>query len=563
MVMSNGYVNGKVDASFWMTQIHKGIKFRKRFAQQAKWTQWRQYYRGNWAPGVLPSNIFFKMLRTVVPRIYFRNPSISIISTKPGIENMLFAQLLERIDNKLLRRMKVKQQMKKIAQNAFMFGCGVGKLGYGAEFSPSPADLRTQNNSSKRSVEYHSNVFGNRPWFQSVHPGAFIVPAGAMDFDSARYAIHHTQRPLAEVKEDPRLKNVAGLTGGRGTRSSIPLDHAKRTAGVENAVEMIDLFEVHDKLTHQVFIIAPYVTDKILYVGDDELQFNNRLPFYPIGFNVDDEVFWATPDSQILEPIQLELNENRTQIMIHRRLSIVKLLVKRNAISPEEAAKMVSEGVKPVIEVDGEVMADVRELSGNDIPDDLFKAYEGTVRDGRETIGLSRNEFGEYQGGSGDTTATEATIVRQAAEIRIDERRDMLADMLVDITEHMHQIIFEQWTDEEVVEVMGPKGVPVWVAFKPSMLREGFYDVSIDPDSSVPETKLARQDKAVKVFGLLNGDPMIDQAKLRRYLMHELHGTVFDDMLVIPGMPGSETNPLQFGQLLTQFQQSGNQGGGA
>ena len=70
---------------------------------------------------------------SIVPRIYFRNPSISLVASKPGLENMLFAQVLERIDNKLIKRMKIKNQIKLMVQDAFMFGTCVGKLGYRSE----------------------------------------------------------------------------------------------------------------------------------------------------------------------------------------------------------------------------------------------------------------------------------------------------------------------------------------------------------------------------------------------------------------------------------------------
>jgi len=569
--MAEGYINGKLDLAWWTKQITAGVEYRKKFAHESKWQTWRDFYRGNWKDGVLPSNVYFKMLRTIVPRVYFRNPSISLQATKPGIEHMLFAQLLERIDNKLIKRMKLKKQLKMMVQDAFMFGTAVGKLGFGAEFTPSPDEVETDQpfDKSDRVVEYNQNVHANMPWFMRVHPGAFIVPAGVMDFDDARFAIHWIRRSLADVKDDPRLKNVSGLSGStRGTMSgdSGTTGAYKESKGYRNPTEMIDLYEIRDKKTRKVFVIAPFATDKVLYEGTDDLQFQGRLPFYTIVFNADDDVFWGVPDSQILEPIQLEMNEIRTQIMKHRRLSLVKILAKVNSMEEGEAEKLVNEDVAPVIFIKGEVQTDVKFLEGSNIPRDLFVAFEATVFDARETVGFSRNEFGEFNSRSGDTSATEATIVKQASEIRVDERRDMVADIITDLVEHMHTIIFEHWTDEQVMEVMGPGGVPIWIKFKPSMLKSGAYEVSVDPDTSVPDTKQARQNKAAQIFGLFKGDPLIDQMKLRRYLLHEMHGTVFDDMLVFPGL-GTPTNPVDMAQAISIFSdmQAGvkpNAGGG-
>ena len=136
MAAKSGYSRGEPDPEYWMREIRRGIQFRKTYAQEQRWSSWRQYYRGNWPRGVLPVNLFFMMLRTVVPRIYFRNPSISIQPTKPGADQAAFAQLIERIDNKLMRTMRMKDQLKKITQQAWMFGTGIGKRGYAQEFKP-------------------------------------------------------------------------------------------------------------------------------------------------------------------------------------------------------------------------------------------------------------------------------------------------------------------------------------------------------------------------------------------------------------------------------------------
>ena len=132
-----------------------------------------------------------------------------------------------------------------------------------------------------------------------------------------------------------------------------------------------------------------------------------------------------------------------------------------------------------------------------------------------------------------------------------------MADMLVDVIEHMHQILFDRWDEETVIDVMGPHGVRVWVAFKPTMLKTGSYTVSIDPDSSVPQTKAQRENKALQLYQILSQDPMIDPLKLRRYLLHELHGTAFDDMIMLPGGIGTQQNPMSVNDYLGMMQQAG------
>jgi len=136
--VAEGYRKGQPDVGFWLKEIRKGLKFRKESAFEAKWSRWRQYYRGEWGPNVLPSAVFFKMVRSVVPRIYFRNPSISITPAMPGVENSILAKILERTDNKMIRQMKVKKEMKRIIQDCWMYGTGIGKKGFGSQYQATP-----------------------------------------------------------------------------------------------------------------------------------------------------------------------------------------------------------------------------------------------------------------------------------------------------------------------------------------------------------------------------------------------------------------------------------------
>ena len=59
----------KPDIGWWIRQIRFGLRFRKESAFEEKWPIWRKYYRNEFAQGILPSNLFFKMIRTTVPRI--------------------------------------------------------------------------------------------------------------------------------------------------------------------------------------------------------------------------------------------------------------------------------------------------------------------------------------------------------------------------------------------------------------------------------------------------------------------------------------------------------------
>ena len=570
MSYTRGYIQGKPDVSWWLDEVRQGIEWRDKITHRKKWDEWRRYYRGEFPQGVLPVNLYFRMLRSIVPQVYFRNPSISVIATKPGMEQQLFAQLIERIDNKLIRTMGVKQAMKRATQTTWMFGTGAVKLGYGAEFTPSPemfnteapADVQTK---MTRYVEYNSQVAANMPWLMSVHTGNLIVPRYLAAYEDTPWVGMWIKRPIDDIQSDPRLKHTSTLKSSTGRG----LSSLRETRTRENPDE-IDLIEIRDRRTRKIMLLAPFATDRVLYFGDDELQNNNRPNIYPISFNQDDEYFWGVPDSYILEPQQHEINEIRSLVMRHRRISLLKLLYKKGAIDHAELEKLLNGDVMAAVQITGD-LSDIDTVQLGTIPDSLFAADAQIQQEVRDVMGFSRNQAGEYQSNKSHNapTAAEARIVQAASGIRVDERRDMLADVLVDVFEDTNQLVFNKWSDEEVVQVMGPEGVPLWVQFKPAMLQAAKYELTIEPDSTIPETKDVRQQKAGQVYSVLKDNPLIDPTMLTRYFLREMHGVQYDNMMrqmyanAAAGLPGSTPEtPMGPEQLMQMIMQSRNRGAG-
>lgn len=545
----------QISHSFWIDQINAGIDYRRKYAKEDKWNDYRSYYRGNWLPGVLPLNFFFMLMRAIVPRVYFKNPSVSIVPAMPGLECAVFAQLLERIDNKLFTQMKLKKQIKKMVQDSFMFGTGVGKLGLGGVYTPSPtySGAIVPSLEKKGRIEYKAGTADNMPWFGRMQTGDFIVPSGCEDIDDAMWVAHRVERYIDDVKSDPRLKFTKDLVATRLTS----YQRGGRVVNLQKPIDTIELFEIRDRKFGRVFVLSPD-HQKILYEGPDLLQTREGFNFFPLIFNNDDEVFWGVPDAAILEPQQLEANEVRTQTMKHRRLTLLKILYETGAIEEPELKKMLSESVGAGVQVNDITKVKPMQVAG--IPADLLASAEQVRADIRETLGFSRNQMGELSQKSGDTTATEASIVQMASEIRVDERRDMVADLLCNIANAMNEVLFKTWTGEQIVDIAGPGGVRVWVAFSAEMLRGGAYEVSIDADTSLPLSRTAREQKAIQVYGLLKENPLVDPMLLTKYLLREMHGCQYDDLM--RGLPtgvglASPMNVGQFGQLLQNGQRLG------
>jgi hypothetical protein len=141
--------------------------------------------------------------------------------------------------------------------------------------------------------------------------------------------------------------------------------------------------------------------------------------------------------------------------------------------------------------------------------------------------------MGEIAPKSRDVTATEVNTVQMASDIRVDERRDSIADVLQNVVGDMHWLMFNFWTENEVTDLIGQEGAVVWIENKQEMMDGGMFEVVVDPDSSVPMSRAGREQKAVQVYGLLKENPVVDPLKLTAKVTHELQGG-YDEVLKDP-----------------------------
>lgn len=555
----NDSKNQNPNIVWWEEQIKAGEKFRKDRACESEWETWRSYYRGDFnSTSVLPINIFFSIMNSLVPRVYFRNPTVSLSPGVPGLEAMMFARVLQRIDNKMLTMMGVKQQIKQMIRDAFLFGTGVGKMGFGGIYNTGIMPYQP----GKEPTEYLMLNQQNMPWFRSICPGDFVVPHGIRSIGpDTRWVAYKMTRPLDDVRADERFVESA-------RKSLVSKEFMKE---LDSKIPVVELYEVQDRKTGMSFVIAPKCGgEKALYVGPDAMQ--QIMPFsaLPLIFNENDNCFWGVPDSKIIEPYQLELNETNTQIMKHRRTSIIKLLAQRGAIKEEEVEKFLSEEVEALVWTEDDPKNAINVTQSGTIPPEFRLHVQDVLGNVRETVGFSRNQMGEFNSRSGDTTATEANIVAQSMEIRVDERRDIAADLLVQMVDALHQLMFITLPDQIVVDMAGPNGAIIWVQFKKDLIRTGRYTVVIDPDSTQPQTQEMRQQRARENYQLFQANPLIDPLKLTQYALSETMGNQFDDMLnpqavmlqqqyLQGGAPGSTPqNPMQPGQYAEVQQQNQN-----
>jgi len=554
----------------WKAQIKAGVRYRSIYGKSKDWERYKTMYRGYWGKGVVPVNIIYAIGRSMIPQIYFRNPRVSVYPRLPGYAP--HAWMLERIDNYLIGELQLKRELKMSALDCYLCGRGPMIYGYDSEWGFNPSFLSeefedaslTSFDKKGQKIEYNLNVKPGMPWMMRCNPADFIVPWGTASWEEAPWYAMRKMRALKDIKEDPKYSNTGGMKGVFKTKldssnESKPANQGMHRHEMDEAAEWVELWEIHDQRTGRVFTLS-FDHDKFVRNEIDYLQVEG-LPAGVLGFNDDPDYFWWAPDARMIEVQQLEINDVRTMARAHRRVALLKVLYDKGMVRKEEMAKLLDGDPKAAVGIDAGASGDIRkavQLFQSHVPPDLISASREIREDIREIVGFSRNQMGAFEAPSGRRTAHEAEIVRAASMIRIDERRDMMADFLEHSVRKLNQIIFEQWSEERVIDIVGPDGAKYWVRFTGNELR-GEFAYKVNPEEAVPEDRRTRQMEVEKFMEIAGKVPGIDM----RYLVEQWSRQFewVDHKMLFPQSEGEGRSPEK-AMMFHDFMRKMGAGGG-
>lgn len=527
----------------WKDAIRGGIRYRQLFGQSKAWTTYKNMYRGFWQAQVTPVNIMSSIAHSLSAQIYFRDMRVGIVPTFPGFSPN--AWIIEKIDNYLIKEMMIKKEFKNMILHAFLCGTAPGIFGYDSEWGFDPTKVTgelqdqtlTSFDAKGDKIEYDAAIRPGMPWFKSISPSDFIVPWGVRDIEEAPWFAMRKMRSLADVKADPKYQGTTGLKGGyssnlEGSPESSP-EGSSRYGNIDPVQEWIELWEIHDKKTQTVKVLS---LDHPQWLRDDTdfLQIDG-LPTEVLVFNDDPDYFWGVPDARLISAQQIELNDIRTMASKHRKVAILKMLVDKGMMKSEELEKLLDGDIKAAAFVDAGAGGDIRKSVAflqSHVPPDFRLAAQEVREDVREIIGFSRNQAGAFEAPSGRRSATEASIVNKASVIRVDERRDLMADILVNVIRKTNQTIFKTWTEERVIDIVGPEGKKLWVRFTgPEIASEVKYKVN--PEETLPMDQRTRKDEVERVIQTLGQTPGVNQQYLIQQYARQFEW--LDPKMLFPG----------------------------
>lgn len=520
----------EANVKLWHERVSIGRRMLDGWAQQSGVDRVYQEYNGkfelffNGLKGkipVPPINDIFAYVDADVSNTYNRDPYISVNPSKGG--SVEGAKLQEVRLNHYWRKLRTKQEVEPEIIDKDLAGFAFHKVGYEVETEGAEEDLKLLNESlySAR-VDWKDIVwnFGaKKPPYDCVWMAQRIV------------------KPLRFIKKKyPAAKDMEGVQNPEIEKTIYD------SSSYKDDISVGIIWEIWDKETRQIFLIAEGLSDKWLAppkswpVNQQGEQYMDEFPFL---------MYWdfyapgkPRPMSAIL-PWEAQVHEKMILLaaaVLHSKRWNRQMLVRKGAISGNDLDKLERGDDGAIIDYTGtgELDKNLKLLDWGTVPVDYYLLYDRLSAIQRDVSGQP-----EFERGGVTKTATrtdgELDKIAAGAKGRSDRRVDRFQTHLENIARHMLMHLDANFDLEETVSITGEESQEVLqalgkhfnpvtgtVTFTKSDIL-GDYEIEIKAGSTLPLNRDAKAQAAKDVMMTLsqlqeNGVSPLLRAAISEYL---------------------------------------------
>lgn len=554
--------------NYWSEQIKNALIWRKEpYGWYNSWRQSLRYWRDKaWGENyedrikAIPYNIGRAIGLVQLPALYYNNPYVMVTSRNP--EFMIESMIIENVLNTLVYAMKLKETFQEMSLNCFNFGKGIGQLGFIHSFIRSESfdeALTGQTIEDRDIASIQSHDFkerDNAAWFRSVDPEGFIIPFGFKSIEGAPWCGVEVFKRIEDLKKDKRYKNLSDNAIDAAVEHAYDPNDTKdilREKIVEHGfIRFWELYNAEEKKIHAVIPGYDRWIRNDSWIdgerGTDVSILKFGLPCFDFEFIPDPRHYWTEPEMIAIEPQMVELCDARAQARAHRESAIAKVIISRLLFDKDnpEVKKLESGQVAQFIWSDVPITDDMIKQLNITIPPELLAWVREIREDTRELTGFDRMSMGGELPGT-RRTATEVNKVSSGREHRLDWKREQIGICFENVVRRLLMVVFENWTEEKIIPVIGKDMARNFVKFKPQQLASEF-SLRVDIDNLRPKSKDERTAEIMSMIQMSAQMPgVMDSMYLLRTLSHQF--SWLDVTRLIP-------NQEQSVQSLDQFKQS-------
>lgn len=514
-------------------------KYRDKIEQSRRWRReenfdktWKRMvdmYRGKQFLGTsdhdrMLINDAFATINVIWPSVSVNHPKITVNARR--YEDAPKAIVTEEVVNYWWKHYECQSEFRRAVKDMLIVGHGWLKTGYRfiEKTEDEQYDTADELAAPESITESEIIITEDRPFVERISPFDVFVDADATSISDMRWIAQRIRRPIIDVKKDKRYNAQARREASPshytkwGQDGNMPRRSEKDEDGY---VEIWEFYDV-DRGTISIFCDG---SDKFL-VNPTEIPFAFGHPFVMLRNYEIPEHFYPMGELEAIEPLQMELNETRTQMMNHRKRFSRKWLYKESAFDAEGRSALESDEdnvLVPVISEEG-LGGVVAPMPAVISPPEFYNQSSLITNDIDRISGIS-----EYARGALPEirrTATEAGIIQDAANARASDKLAIIEKAIADAARRLVMLAQQYMTGEQAVRVAGKDATNVWVQFDRDYIQ-GEFDFDVEAGSTQPVNESFRRQMALQVVDAMAPFAqagILDMAKLATYVLEKGFG---------------------------------------
>lgn len=461
-------------ASTWLQRIKKANEHYEKWAQKNKCAKLEAYYNGdqweptgtNYEPYVI--NLVFSTIQVQLPTVLFDNP---VYHVKPKPRGASYD--LELSVKKALLREDLLNTIVTDPDNYFpqeietaildsYFRFGIIETGYSANWVVNPnADKPILRSDNQPYVDAEGNVVKQPkelPESEKIYikriPAANFRVGGLESSELTRcnWCGYWEFVRVEDFKANKKLKNLDKLNwSGARSEDFIPEGYGPEVDSLVTSGDLLKIWKIWDLRAKKFYIFTDL--QQITHLED---KFT-RLPLFDLRPNRITKGWYPLPPVRNWKPAQDEINDSHEQMRNHRKRFTRKYVYNASAFPDEEEVdKLINGGDGTFVKTSA---ADVRTVAAPIENADLGAQEGQSLVVTQNDLNIISGTSSESRSGTPDkTSATQAQIINQRAQIRDSRQRIQVAKWLARIGREILLLAEEKFTLPVWVKMQIPEG---------------------------------------------------------------------------------------------------------
>lgn len=558
--------------SYYGQELDRSKEWRDSEGYDDIWTDMVDLYRGE---SIFPQagqssedriaiNQAFSTINVIYPAISVSRPEIVVAANQPELETR--AVFVQAMINHQWERYRFQEPFRQSIKDSLIIGHGWCKMLWSYEetekeltqeefafrFQTALIDEQAiaieeerepveDEELARQIISSARETIVDRPVMERISPHDMFVNPEATSLQDARWIAQRIVRHMDDVKTDPAYSRKARENSIPGLTLADP--HYARHQENYKSNELIEVFEFYDLARQTMCTFTAGATEYLIRPRKMPYAFGH--PFEMIrNYEIPDH-FYPMGDLEAIAPLIKELSKTRSEMMNHRARYARKYIARKSAIAKTDLSKIASkrDGEVIFVEDDSFPLQDViQPVNQIGMDPGLYNWSQAIENDIQDISGIT--EFMRGGGGQIRRTATEASLLQDAANVRTAEKLDRVESFIANLAVKLLQINQQYVTGEQAAKVIGRDGGSLWVPYTREDIK-GQYDFRVEAGSTVPKNETFRRQSALGMLQALA--PFIATGQVNA---EELLRVVLRDGFAIKNPEKFITQPQQQQQMM-------------